>query len=162
MICAAGRAERDRRARQRDGVGDGRCVEVPIGYQQFREGIGHQRVGERLGSKRRDIKSSRRDITHGDRGFGAATTERNGGKRLVLPGRQQCVFGQRAGRYDTDNVAIYDGFRATFLCFGRGFRLLANGNPASGFDQSRQISLGGMIGYARHWDGLAFILPSRG
>ncbi len=84
------------------------------------------------------------------------------GKAVGGPRLEQGFLGDRARRYDPNDFAADNRLRAALPGLGGILGLLADGDPVAGLDQARKITLGGVIGHARHGDGLAIVLAAEG
>ena len=140
---------------------EGGTFPVGVGDQQFAEGPGEQRVTDPGGLQRHQLKQAGGHVAHGQRRL-ALPGERKGGQSLALPGRQEGIFCQGAGRDNAHDFAADDGFRAALAGIGRAFGLLAHRDPAASLDQAGEVAVGRVIGDARHRDRRAVMFAAGG
>ena len=66
-------------------------------------------------------------------------------EQIIIPLRiEERVFGERAGRDQTHNVAPNDAFGAALACLGRILKLLAHGDAVALRDQTMQVIVGAL------------------
>ena len=121
----------------------------------------HDLAGEVGRRRAADLELAGRDVERGKRG--AAPRQRmQGGQIVPLPGVEQRILGERAGRDQPHHVASNHGLGAALAGLGRILELLADRHPVALPDQPLQVVVGAHHRHAAHRDVLAEMLAALG
>ena len=132
-------------------------------------GLGDQKLGRRkprqLGAdagltERHHVERPGRDIGPGQRP--CVSNLAQSGKKVVPPGLEQGLLGERAGGDEPHHLALDHRFRAALLGLGGAFHLFADRDAKALADQRQKVALGGMDRHAAHRDIVAGVLAALG
>ncbi len=97
------------------------------------------------------LKFSGRKIDEGEADDGCGGVLRNGGEEIVFAGVEDGDIGGRSGRNNADDFTTNE-----FLAGAGRFHLIADGDLEAVTNETRDVSVGGVIGNATHGNRLTF------
>ena len=125
----------------------------PFGQNKFARAERSDLRGQLACARRRSFKGSVRHICPGEAVItcGRAGNSENKIRPACI---EQRILRQGSGGDEAHDLAADDRFRAAFFRLGRIFRLLADGDAETFFNETLKINFGGMHRHPAHGNGL--------